>query len=633
MVLVSIGYSACHWCHVMERECFEDEQTADLMNKWFINVKVDREERPDVDMVYMDACQLMTGRGGWPLNAFCLPDGRPIYAGTYFPVEKWQQILIQINTLWTTDRDKALEYASKVQEGLKSMSLVEPSAGGVFNRSDLPALFETMSAQFDWEEGGPNRAPKFPLPNNYEFLLDHYQMTGQPEALNFINLTLLKMANGGIYDHLRGGFCRYSVDRHWFAPHFEKMLYDNAQLISLYSRAFAATDAPFYREIATECLAFCRHELFSGMGYYSALDADTEGIEGRYYVFTQQELEQVLNEEELRFVQVAFSCNPEGNWEHSYNILHRKLAPLQVLEQLNLDVHSYTVMLRTVKGKLRELQEKRVRPGLDDKIITAWNGLMLKALADAHIYLGDETYREQAVHLADWLWKHMWDGQSLKRIFARDKASITGFLEDYALLAEGLLTLHTAGGGDKYAKHALLLAESAIRKFRDAETGIFYFTPSDGESLIIRKTDLSDDVINSSGSVMAHVLCRLGILFGRPAMTDMGFGMLQQVRQQVKQYPGWYSNWGRLAQAQASGLLQVECVGSGSAAAARKLMATLPSTSVIVASEDPSELPVFSGKHSEEPGFYICLGQSCLEPVDSLEKALDICLDLVGHEQ
>lgn len=629
MVLVSVGYSACHWCHVMEHECFEDEQTAELMNKWFINVKVDREERPDVDMVYMDACQLMTGRGGWPLNVFCLPDGLPVFAGTYFPNEKWQQTLIQLHTLWTTDRDKALEYAGRVQEGMKSMSLTESGRYETPLRKDIPALYETMSAGFDWEHGGPNRAPKFPLPNNYEFLLDYHLLTGNDEALDFTNLTLLKMANGGIYDHLRGGFCRYSVDQYWFAPHFEKMLYDNAQLISLYSRASAITGAPLYQEVARECLSFCRKELFSGNAYYSALDADSEGIEGRYYVFTRQEMEQVLSADELAFAETVFTCTPAGNWEHSYNILHRQLAPLQVLEQLNLDVNSYTVLLRTVKNKLKTLQESRPRPGLDHKIITAWNGLMLKALSDAALYLNDNKLLAEATSLADFLWNSMWDGRQLSRIYARDQASITGFLEDYALLAEGLLQHYAASGNETSAQRALLLAETAIRQFRDGESGVFYFTPSDGEELIVRKTDLSDDVINSASSVMAHVLCRLGVLYSRPAMTDMGLQLGAAVQQQLKQYPGWYSNWGRLSLAAATGVLQVECTGSQAFEHARLLQQKLPSTAVIAAAAGQSELPVFKGKDLQAGLIYICLGTSCLEPVDSVEKSLEICQDLL----
>jgi len=627
LVLLSIGYSACHWCHVMEKESFEDEQTADLMNRWFINVKIDREERPDVDMVYMDACQLMTGRGGWPLNVFCLPDGRPVYAGTYFPIEKWQQVLIQLNTLWSTDRDKALEYAGKLMGGLSGMN--EQAAPGVFGKADIHPLYEKLAEQFDWNDGGPDRAPKFPMPNNYELLLDFYLISGNEEARDFVNLTLLKMGNGGINDQLRGGFCRYSTDKHWFAPHFEKMLYDNAQLISLYSRAYAITDAPFYKEIAESTIQFCKNELFSNHGYFSALDADSEGVEGRFYTFTRAELEQILNEEELRFAETVFSFTPEGNWEHGYNILHRHLAPLQVLQQLNLDVSSYTAMLKTVKAKMLDWQNKRPRPGLDHKIITCWNGLMLKALADAGIYLNRPDLIHEAEMLADTLWKNMWTGTHLHRIFNGTSASIPAFLEDYACLAEGLLSLYTGNGKEKYAKKALLLVEASIKLFRDGETGIFYFTPIDGDALFTRKTDLSDDVINSSVSVIASLLLKLGVLFGRPAMGAMGEDLLSRSKQYISQYPAWYSNWSRLSLGNCSGLLQVECCGPDAAKNAHKLMKKMPSSALICFTENTDEIPLFAGKSNAENKIYICLGQTCLEPVEQCEQALEICEDLI----
>lgn len=632
MVLVSIGYSACHWCHVMEKECFEDVQSAEMMNNWFINVKVDREERPDVDMVYMDACQLMTGKGGWPLNVFCLPDGRPVYAGTYFPNTAWQQVLLKLNAMWTSDREKALEYAEKVQAGMKQMSLVELARTAATIRADLPALYETMSGGFDWDEGGPDRAPKFPLPNNYELLLDHYICTGNAETLDFVNLTLIKMANGGIYDQLRGGFCRYSTDKFWFAPHFEKMLYDNAQLISLYARAFAVTESPLYKDIVNECLLFCNNELKDATGlYYSALDADSDGVEGRYYVFTWNELQQALNSDELEFARIAYSCTEKGNWEHGFNILHKRLAPLQILEQLNLDVHSYHALMRSIKAKLLAMQENRNRPGLDYKTITSWNGLMIKALADAAVFLGDERYLSEAEKLADKLWDTQWKNDTLWRIYSKGKSSVDGFLEDYAHLAEGLLRLYSVSGNAKYAGQALLLVENTIKRFRDPETGVFYFTPADADPLVIRKTDLSDDVMNSSTSIMADVMQQLAVLYGKPAMQDMAAELQTMVRQQMTKYPAWYSNWARLAHATATGLLQLECMGENAGKAAEQLRRKLPSTAVISFTTETSALPVFEGKNTESGlRIYICLGQTCLEPVDTLEKAMELALDLVS---
>jgi uncharacterized protein YyaL (SSP411 family) len=632
LVLISIGYSACHWCHVMERESFEDEQTAALMNSIFINIKVDREERPDVDMVYMDACQLMTGRGGWPLNVICLPDGRPVYAGTYFPNENWQQAILQLQALWQTDKAKADEYANKVFQGISQMNAVHLEPSQTFSKSSIGALYQQLSEGFDWEEGGANRVPKFPLPNQYEWLLDYHLQTADEEAKDFVNLSLLKMANGGIYDHLRGGFCRYSTDGHWFAPHFEKMLYDNAQLISLYSRAFGITDAPLYREIVQDTIRFCNTELSDGVAYYSALDADSEGIEGRYYVFTHQELSQCLNEEELTFAETLFSCTETGNWEHGYNILFRKLAPLQVLQTLNIDVTSYTVLLKTVKSKLLAFQQQRPRPGLDYKIITAWNGLMLKALSDAGTYLNDKSYIGQAETLANWMKTQLWHDGQLYRIYSLNKKSVNGFLEDYACYAEGLLALFSATGKEEYASFAMELTEAAIKRFRDPETGIFYFSPNDGEALLLRKTDLGDDVINSASSVMAHVLCKLGTIYQRPGMMRMGYQMLDAARTQLKAHPGWYSNWGRLALAESTGFIQISCTGHGAGNAARQLLKTTPAHAQISFAETNSTLPQFQSKIGDSLKIYICLGETCLEPVNSVEQAVEIIQDLTGPD-
>lgn len=632
-VLISVGYSACHWCHVMEKECFEDEKTAELMNAFFINVKVDREERPDIDMVYMDACQLMTGRGGWPLNVFCLPDGSPIYAGTYFPIDKWQQVLLQIHTLWNHDQEKAREYAAKVMNGLKGMNEVISVNSTLFTKAEIPALYEKIAEGFDWEEGGANRVPKFPLPNQYEFLLDYYLQTGNEEALDFTHLSLLKMANGGIYDHLRGGFCRYSTDGKWFAPHFEKMLYDNAQLISLFSRAYSISDAPLYKEIATECIHFCLKELSDGTAFFSALDADSEGVEGKFYVFSHEEMNQCLVEDELEFAQTVFSCTENGNWEHGQNILHRKLAPLQVLETLNMDVSSYTALLRTVKQKLRDFQDLRPRPGLDNKIIAAWNGLMLKALAEAGLYLNNPEYLHRAEKLASWIAENLWQNNVLYRIYSRGKASIPAFLEDYACVAEGLTALYTATGKPKYAHFAKTLADTAIQKFRDTETGAFYFSPQDGENLIVRKTDLADDVINSSVSVMAHTLGKLGTIFQKNGYMAMGIDLMGFVKKQLSEYPGWYSNWGRMALSSSSGLIQVTCTGPQSEQAAHKLLFALPSHSQVSFTESGNDLPQFTGKKLDSLHIYVCLGETCLEPVHNAEQAIEMIQDLISLNQ
>ncbi len=397
LVLVSIGYSTCHWCHVMEHESFEDHETAEIMNIGMINIKVDREERPDIDMVYMDACQLMTGRGGWPLNVICLPDGRPVYAGTYFQKPQWQQLVLQLTSQYRSQPESFTEYAQKFMDELQKMNKVSTPTGEILNFSKKEALdiFEKYAQDIDWEHGAKQRAPKFMVPIQFEYALDFHLCTRIPEAKEYIHLSLLKMANGGIYDHIRGGFFRYSTDNRWFAPHFEKMLYDNAQLISLYSRAYAWSKADIYKEVVEQILSFCDRELTdanSFLGYFSGLDADSEGVEGKFYTFTMNEIENGMNSHphppkfspaEIEFLKVAFGVTTEGNWEHHMNIIHTAKAPLQVIEDLNISAAEYHSLKSSVKSKLFELQESRIQPSLDYKIICSWNGLMIKALADA----------------------------------------------------------------------------------------------------------------------------------------------------------------------------------------------------------------------------------------------------------
>lgn len=634
-VLVSIGYSSCHWCHVMEHESFEDVPTAEIMNRWFVNIKVDREERPDVDMVYMDACQVMTGRGGWPLNVICLPDKRPIFAGTYFPIESWQQVLMQIQALWANEPQKAIEYADNLEKGLQQMNLVEPGNSEKFSRKDIPAIYNQMSTQFDYEEGGPNRAPKFPMPNNYELLLDHHLTTGDKESLDFVHLTLLKMANGGINDQIRGGFCRYSTDKYWFAPHFEKMLYDNAQLAGLYARAFGITDLHLYKETVRNILHFCMAELRDPEGgYCAALDADTDGIEGRYYVFTDEELKNNLTEIEYPFAQLIFGATENGNWEHGYNILCWPYSIQEILEKTGYSMEYFIELFNSIQKKLIAVQADRTRPGLDNKIITAWNGLMLEGLSKAALNMHNHKWLTEAQRLADWLWNHVQCEGKLWRIFAGGKASIHGFSEDYACLINGLVALYEADLDPKWIERAALLADTLVRDFYSTDSKLFWFTNSESENLIVRKIDLTDDVISSSNSMLCASLQKIGILNQRQDLAEIGATLLNSVRQQVIQYPAWYSNWGRSAQAEAIGILQIECTGPDAIDNCKSLQKMLPSWTVFAAAVSESSLPVFENKFiAGENRIYICQGTHCFEPVGNIDQAIDLVRDVMGYEE
>ena len=633
-VIVSIGYSSCHWCHVMEHESFEDVPTSEIMNRWFVNIKVDREERPDVDMVYMDACQLMTGRGGWPLNVICLPDKRPIFAGTYFPNESWTQVLLQIQALWKSDRKKAYAYAENLEKGLQEMSLVEKKGSDTFTRLDLETMYDALSANFDPDDGGPNRVPKFPMPNNYEYLLDHYLTTGQNEALQFTNLTLLKMANGGICDQIRGGFSRYSTDKYWFAPHFEKMLYDNAQLIGLYARAFSYTDLYQYKEVVKNTIHFCLHELKSPTGgFYSALDADTDGIEGKYYTFTAAELKSALNKADYGMAAYIFGCKEEGNWEHGLNILHWPHAIPKILQEKDMDIAKFNASFKRIQNKLLEIQLRRNRPGLDNKIITAWNGLMLEGLAKAALYMNNQTWKDEAQSLAEWMWNHLQCKGKLWRIFAGNKASIAAFAEDYACFVGGLIALFELDQNSKWIFYAETLSTTLINEFYDEENGIFWFTENTAEKLILRKTDLGDDVISSANSMMCIQLQKLGVLLDKNEWVNIGKKQLTSVKQQVKQHPGWYSYWARAAQIEAIGLLQIECTGPNALENVMMIQKTLPSWGIYCAAVNQSDLPIFNNKFKENKNqIFVCLGNTCYDPIENPENAIDLARDLLGFE-
>ncbi len=621
LVLVSIGYSTCHWCHVMEHESFEDLETANIMNSNLISIKVDREERPDIDMVYMDACQLITGRGGWPLNVICLPDGRPIYAGTYFPKLQWQEIVIQLAAVHSENPSSTQEYATRVFEQLEkrnATNIVSQTTENI-SRIQLLEMYQTLSSQFDWVEGGRNRCPKFPLPGHYEFVLDHHLLSGDESAKDFLHLSLLKMSNGGIYDALRGGFCRYSTDSRWFAPHFEKMLYDNAQLISLYARAFAWSKAPVYETIARDTIDFCLRELQLPLGGFgSALDADSEGIEGKFYVFTYDTLLTCLSEDELALATIQFGITKEGNWEHGYNILHQAMAPLQVLASSGLDVSTYHSRLSEIKQKLRSIQDARIRPIFDNKAICAWNGLMLKALANAAFYLEDIHFTNKAEELGHWIWDTFWKEDQLYRIHCLGHTKIGGFLEDYACLCEGYLALYVRVKSEYCLIRAEQLIAKAIVLFYNSETQQLAFTPINGETLIIRKSDYTDDVIPSPNGILAHCLFQLGTIRNNIEYLHLAKVLAKQVQQNMIENPGWYFNWARLAQAHTLGGIHIRIEGEG-----------IPPNDICeMASKLPSWTVVQFAENTELCHIIPCVANTCYRGVSTTKEALEIVLDV-----
>jgi len=626
LMLISIGYSACHWCHVMEHESFEDSTVAAFMNEHFVCIKVDREERPDVDQVYMNAVQLMTGRGGWPLNCFALPDGRPLYGGTYFPKEQWLDVLQRVASLWESDREKALEYATNLTQGIKQSELIQKSSNtSKIAVDEISELVKNWSSEFDNREGGLNRAPKFPLPNNYEFLLRFAFLNKDEDVQKHVDLTLQKMAFGGIYDQIGGGFARYSVDGVWKVPHFEKMLYDNAQLVSLYSEAYQATKNPLYKEIVEETLEFIEREMTSSEGaFYSALDADSEGEEGKFYVWKEDELKSVLGDD-FEWVKDYYNINQKGFWEHDNYILLRDKTDEDFAKQKGWSTDELKAKVADVKAKLLAERSKRIRPGLDDKQLTSWNALMLKGYADAYRVFGTEEYLKTALKSADFILKtQRKEDDGLWHSHKEGRSTINGFLEDYCFSVEALISLYQATFDRKWLDEAEALAKYAIQHFHDAESGMFYFNSNSDAQLIARKMELTDNVIPASNSSMVKGLFLLGHYFDNREYLNIAEQMLQNVKPSLEKGPSWYSNWLELALYQSYPFYEVAIVGNDAEAKRVELERHYMPNKMLVSGKTENDLPLLENRLVEgETRIYVCVDKACQMPVDEVVDAIE----------
>jgi uncharacterized protein YyaL (SSP411 family) len=549
-ILVSIGYAACHWCHVMERESFENPRIAEVMNAHFICIKVDREERPDVDQVYMDAVQAMGVSGGWPLNVFLTPEAKPFYGGTYFPPRNWVQLLSSIGQAYQGENRAELDASAEQFAAILQASDLEKygltASTALVSVEQLEALIQNLGGKFDLKWGGMNRAPKFPMPSIWRFLLRAYSITSNPVVLEQINLTLREMALGGIYDQVGGGFARYSVDEEWLAPHFEKMLYDNGQLVSLYAEAYQVTKEELYRTVVYETVDFVRRELTSPEGgFYSSLDADSEGEEGKFYVFTKDELRTFLGDEEPLF-SAYYNCTALGNWEHGQNILHRRQSDARFAAEHEIAPQTLALLIKGWKEKIMAVRAQRVRPGLDDKILTGWNALMLNGLIDAYRAFGDEQFLELALQNAHFIQRNLRQGPRLWRNYKDGRATIAGFLEDYALVIQAYINLYEATFDVQWLREAETLTSYVQQNFFDPNENLFFYTDASSEALIARKKELFDNVIPASNSVMAHNLHRLSLHLENAPQGDLAATMLAQVQELVVKEPQHLTNWASL---------------------------------------------------------------------------------------
>ena len=635
-VLLSVGYSACHWCHVMERESFEDEETARMMNEHFVSIKVDREERPDIDSIYMSAVQALTKHGGWPMTVFMTPDGAPFYGGTYFPpvpshgMPSFQQLLMSLADAYENRREDVLQSAGSVRDYLKA------ATGAAIPQSTLgpellDAAAESLTSQLDRRFGGFGGAPKFPQTMNLEVLLRHYHRTGDRTALAGVEDTLRKMAAGGIYDQLGGGFARYSVDAQWLVPHFEKMLYDNALLARIYLETYQATGDEFYKRIASETLDYVVRDMTSPEGgFYSAEDADSEGEEGKFYVWTPAEIEAALGPDDAKLALRYWDVTKAGNFEGK-NILNVPRPPETVAEELGISPDGLWSRIEDIRTRLLVVREQRVRPGRDEKVLAAWNGLMLYSFALAARVLDREDYRKVAENNAAFLLEKLGSDGRLRRSYKDGRARFNGYLEDYAMVADGLVALYEATFEPRWLEEADALCGAISELFWDEERSAFYDTPVDHEELVTRPRDVYDNAAPSGTSVAAGVLLKLALFLDRNDYHQRAEAVLEGLSGGVEQLPGAF---GRLLAAldfDLSRSREIAIIGESETADTQTLVDTvyaryLPNKIVAGRGENDEEavglIPLLAERYMRDgrATAYVCEGYACQSPTTDPEE-------------
>jgi uncharacterized protein YyaL (SSP411 family) len=649
-ILVSIGYAACHWCHVMERESFENAETAALMNAHFVNIKIDREERPDLDHIYMDAVQAMTGSGGWPLNVFLTPEGKPFYGGTYFPPIRahnrasWTEVLQSVHEAWTQRRheidaqaenltahlEKANAFGSMTSaDGASSSGSAASTdfASTLFTKQTLADTAASMLKNADTEWGGFGKAPKFPQTATITYLLRHFHFTRHQPSLDQALLSLDKMAQGGINDHLGGGFARYSTDTEWLAPHFEKMAYDNALLVSVYSEAYQLTEQKFYRDIIDQTLAFVERELGSpDGGFYAALDADSEGVEGKFYTWSAAEIDEILGPDAELF-KAVYDIHPEGNWEHT-NILWQPVSLAAFCKEQNLALQEVEEKLSRCRKKLLAHRATRVRPQLDDKILLGWNALLNKAFCKAYGATGDERYLSRAVTNMEFLWATFKNPAGGFFHTYKKEARFPAFLEDLAFLAEALLHLFECTANSKWLMAAEEVTKLVVRDFSDSDSPFFYYTPVGQTDVIVRKKEIYDGAVPSGNAVMAGVLHRLSLILDRPEWGQKSQQMVKIVGNAIIRYGNSFGYWAGVLQEIVLGTNEITILGPEAPQQLKALLKQyIPHRVIMSAVRTDDSFPLLRGKTTDSlSAFWLCRQYTCLPPVSNVEELL-VCIE------
>ena len=626
-LLISIGYAACHWCHVMEEESFMDTAVARVMNERFIPIKIDREQRPDIDQIYLEAAQLISGSAGWPLNAFALPDGKPFYAGTYFPKDQWLTLLDQIADAYETEKDVIKRQAENVTQGISSEDVVQLSSDTTasFSIQAYTNIFTAWETSLDFSLGGQSGAPKFPMPVIWEFVLQYHFVTGNERALEIITTTLDRMAGGGIYDQLGGGFARYTTDEEWKEPHFEKMLYDNAQLVSLYSHAYQVTRNPAYKKVVDETLAFVKKEMTDeNGGFFSSLNADSEGEEGRYYTWLRQDLDTILDGDDLALVSEYYNVSESGNFEGGRNILRLHLSDEAFAREHGLSDGQWTERLARARRKMLAAREKRIRPTTDDKIITSWNALMLQGYVDAYVATSEKDYLESALRNARFITSELSaNDDGLRRTYRGGKVSVSGFLDDYAFTSRAFIRLYEVTFDLHWLEKARQLADYALAHFADPATPMFFYISDLSEAIVLRKKDVVDNVIPSSNSAMAEVLLLLGEYYQYKPYTDRGTSMVRKMSGDRVGLPEvFYANWARLTAFEVFPRYHVAVVGKDAASRSVALQQVYNPLALYLGG-DEENLPLLENKLVKNKTLiYVCRDHICKFPVEDIEDAL-----------
>jgi uncharacterized protein len=636
-ILVSIGYAACHWCHVMEKESFEDEETAGIMNEYFVNIKIDREERPDLDHIYMDAVQAMTGSGGWPLNVFLTPDGRPFYGGTYFPPKaiynrpSWTDVLAGVANAWAEKRADIDQQATNLTGHIvQSNSFGQQAVAGTINMEALfsqevaDTMYKNIMGSADKEDGGFGNAPKFPQTFTIGYLLRYYHITKNEQALEQACLSLDKMFQGGLYDHLGGGFARYSTDKEWLVPHFEKMLYDNALLVIALCDAYLLTQKPLYKQAVEETLAFVEREMYSPeKGFYSALDADSEGVEGKFYVWQKAEIEQVLQQDAALFCEF-YDVTEAGNWEHT-NILNIR-KPLEAFAvEKNMGVQTLQELLQRCREKLLQHRGGRVRPLLDDKVLLGWNALMNSAYSKAYSVFGNLQYERVARENMDFIWKRFTnDGLNFFHTYKKEVARYPAFLDDYAYLIQALIHLQEISGIADYLYKAKSLTEWVIGQFSEEETGYFFYTHKGQQDVIVRKKEVYDGAVPSGNAIMAFNLQYIGVVFDITGWRERAIKMCAGLQQAVHRYPGSFGVWATIILSIVGGIAEIAIIGKDAEIVRRELLGHfIPFRVMQSAQQADNDLPLLAGKPTfPDTQIYLCKNYQCSTPVNKVSELI-----------